>query len=97
LEVRKIPAEHNISTRSNIADVDRYFLIFIFLDVIFFLGVYFYFPETANTPLEEVAKLFGDEVAVTLEDAGNKDVDKAAEFERVEMVEDVHTTPKQKT
>jgi hypothetical protein len=34
--------------------------------------VYFYFPETSGVPLEEVARLFGDEVAVTLEDAGQK-------------------------
>jgi hypothetical protein len=39
----------------------KYFMIFIFCDAIFVVVVYFYFPETANVPLEEVAALFGDE------------------------------------
>jgi hypothetical protein len=40
----------------------RYFLIFVFMDAIFIIVVYWKFPETANVPLEEVAALFGDEV-----------------------------------
>ncbi len=32
------------------------------------LIVYFYYPETANIPMEEIGRLFGDEVAGTLED-----------------------------
>ncbi|KAK5945215.1 hypothetical protein PMZ80_002419 [Knufia obscura] len=47
----------------------RYFLIFVFMDAIFVVVFYFYFPETANVPLEEVAALFGDKVAFTLHDA----------------------------
>ncbi|KAF2093541.1 MFS transporter [Rhizodiscina lignyota] len=47
----------------------RYFLIFVFTDAIFIIVVYFKFPETANVPLEEVAALFGDKVAVKLHDA----------------------------
>lgn len=30
--------------------------------------VYFFYPETANIPMEEMGRLFGDEVAGTLED-----------------------------
>jgi len=51
----------------------RYFLIFIFLDFIFAGVVYLTFPETANVPLEEVAALFGDTVAVKLHDANKLD------------------------
>ncbi|KAF1815175.1 general substrate transporter [Eremomyces bilateralis CBS 781.70] len=51
----------------------KYFLIFVFMDVIFILGVFFHFPETANKPLEEIAALFGDEVVVTLEEATGKE------------------------
>jgi hypothetical protein len=40
----------------------RYFLIFVFTDLIFVIVFYFQFPETANIPLEEVAALFGDKV-----------------------------------
>ncbi|KIW68037.1 hypothetical protein, variant [Phialophora macrospora] len=47
----------------------RYFLIFVFTDLIFVIVFYFQFPETANIPLEEVAALFGDKVAVTLSEA----------------------------
>lgn len=32
------------------------------------LVVYFYYPETKNIPMEEMGRLFGDEVAGTLED-----------------------------
>jgi hypothetical protein len=40
----------------------RYFITFICLQTIFVIGFYFFFPETAGIPLEEVAKVFGDEV-----------------------------------
>lgn len=70
----------------------RYFLVFIFLDIIFLVGVYFYFPETANTPLEEVARLFGDDVAVTLADANGKGVvDGAEDKTNIELVEHART------
>ncbi|KAK5173550.1 uncharacterized protein LTR77_002231 [Saxophila tyrrhenica] len=49
----------------------KYFMIFIFTDAIFVVVFYFQFPETANVPLEEVAALFGDEVAVRLDQAKN--------------------------
>ena len=32
----------------------------------FFVVVYFYFPETSGRTLEEIGELFGDEVAVDL-------------------------------
>ena len=42
----------------------KYFMIFVFTDVIFVIVFYFQFPETANVPLEEVAALFGDKVSL---------------------------------
>ncbi|KAK5956400.1 hypothetical protein OHC33_002977 [Knufia fluminis] len=47
----------------------RYFVIFIVMDIIFVVGFWLYFPETANIPLEEVAAVFGDEVVVKLDDS----------------------------
>lgn len=43
----------------------KYFMIFVFTDVIFVIVFYFQFPETANVPLEEVAALFGDKVSLS--------------------------------
>lgn len=47
---------------------------------------YFQFPETANIPLEEVAALFGDKVAVRLDDGKNIDpeIEKAVKGQHVE-------------
>ncbi|KAK5170394.1 uncharacterized protein LTR77_004981 [Saxophila tyrrhenica] len=77
----------------------KYFLVFIFLDVIFLLGVYFYFPETMNTPLEEIARLFGDDVAVTLDEAGGKGNrnEEPETKDDVEMLENVRGTTQQET
>ncbi|EXJ74870.1 uncharacterized protein A1O5_01566 [Cladophialophora psammophila CBS 110553] len=47
----------------------RYFLVFIVCDVIFTIAFYFMFPETSGKPLEEVAALFGDPIAETLQEA----------------------------
>ncbi|EHY61244.1 hypothetical protein HRR83_008945 [Exophiala dermatitidis] len=47
----------------------RFFIIFVTCDAIFLVVFYFFFPETANVPLEEVAALFGDNVVVRLEEA----------------------------
>jgi hypothetical protein len=47
----------------------RYFLIFIICDAIFITVVYFVYPETVNKTLEEIAALFGDEVAVDISQA----------------------------
>jgi hypothetical protein len=47
-----------------VADISwRYFLLFVIAVALFFVGFYFWFPETANIPLEEVAKVFGDNVS----------------------------------
>ncbi|KAJ9604940.1 hypothetical protein H2200_010329 [Cladophialophora chaetospira] len=42
----------------------KFFLLFIILSCFGAAFVLFYVPETKNIPLEEMAKLFGDEVAV---------------------------------
>lgn len=47
----------------------RFFLIFIITDAIFITVVYFVYPETVGRTLEEIAALFGDEVAVDIHDA----------------------------
>jgi hypothetical protein len=47
----------------------RFFVIFICTDAIFIIVVYFVYPETVNRTLEEIAALFGDEVAVKIEEA----------------------------
>ena len=61
--------------------------MFIFTDAIFIVVFYFFFPETANIPLEEVAALFGDKVAVRLNEnvkVTDENVEKALEGEHVE-------------
>ena len=47
----------------------KYFLIFIICDAIFITVVYFVYPETSGRTLEEIAALFGDEVAVKIDEA----------------------------
>ncbi|KIW85243.1 hypothetical protein Z517_00633 [Fonsecaea pedrosoi CBS 271.37] len=47
----------------------RYFLIFLCMDAIFVPLVYFAYPETNGKTLEEIAALFGDEVAETMQQA----------------------------
>ena len=54
----------------------RYFLIFIICDAIFIVVVYFVYPETVGKTLEEIAALFGDEVAVEFAQAGRMPVAK---------------------
>lgn len=39
----------------------KYYLFFIIITAITIFTVYFTFPNTLNVPLEEVAKLFGDD------------------------------------
>ncbi|KIW88752.1 uncharacterized protein Z519_10799 [Cladophialophora bantiana CBS 173.52] len=46
----------------------KFYLVFIILSGLGAFFAYFYLPETKNIPLEEMAKLFGDEVAVYAED-----------------------------
>ncbi|KAK9382852.1 general substrate transporter [Kockiozyma suomiensis] len=40
----------------------KYYLVFICMSIFFFVLVFFYFPETKDLSLEEMAALFGDEV-----------------------------------
>ncbi|OAL40054.1 hypothetical protein AYO20_00472 [Fonsecaea nubica] len=46
----------------------KFYLVFIIISGLGTFFAYFYLPETKNIPLEEMAKLFGDEVAVYAED-----------------------------
>ncbi|KAI1629151.1 general substrate transporter [Exophiala viscosa] len=46
----------------------KFYLVFIIISGLGTFFVYFFLPETKNIPLEEMAKLFGDEVAVYAED-----------------------------
>jgi len=48
----------------------RFFLIFVICDMIFIVIFYFFFPETKNKTLEEIGAIFGDDLAETLEEAG---------------------------
>jgi len=49
----------------------KYFMIFVICDIIFIIIFYLFFPETKNKTLEEIAAIFGDDLAETLEEAGN--------------------------
>lgn len=40
----------------------KYFMIFVICDAIFIVIFYFFYPETKNKTLEEIAAIFGDEV-----------------------------------
>ncbi|KAL6252541.1 hypothetical protein RBB50_000260 [Rhinocladiella similis] len=42
----------------------KYYLVFIILSAISVVWIYFVLPETKGIPLEEMARIFGDEVAV---------------------------------
>ncbi|OAL39647.1 hypothetical protein AYO20_01044 [Fonsecaea nubica] len=50
----------------------KYFMIFVICTAIFAVVFYWYFPETANKTLEEVEELFGDPVAIHIEDAARQ-------------------------
>jgi len=45
----------------------KFYLVFIFCTVALFICVYLFFPETQNLSLEEMAKMFGDDVIVSFE------------------------------
>lgn len=71
----------------------RFFLIFIICDAIFITVVYFVYPETVGRTLEEIAALFGDEVAVDIQHAAevpdirtHNDEKYAGEVDQVERV-----------
>ncbi|CAK7236173.1 hypothetical protein SBRCBS47491_009546 [Sporothrix bragantina] len=46
----------------------KFYIVFIVCTVVMWLFVAFCLPETTNIPMEEMGRLFGDEVAGTLED-----------------------------
>jgi len=46
----------------------RYYLVFICLTFLSIIVIYFFYPETKGRSLEELAAVFGDPVAVKLED-----------------------------
>ncbi|OAG39744.1 hypothetical protein AYO21_06019 [Fonsecaea monophora] len=48
----------------------KYFMIFVICDVVFIVIFILFYPETKNKTLEEISAIFGDEVAETLEEAG---------------------------
>ncbi|OAP65560.1 hypothetical protein AYL99_01532 [Fonsecaea erecta] len=50
----------------------KYFMIFVICTAVYAVVFYFYFPETANKTLEEVGELFGDPVALHIEDAARQ-------------------------
>jgi len=74
----------------------RFFLIFIICDAIFIVVVYIVYPETVGRTLEEIAALFGDEVAVNIQEAHHfpdtgalSDEKIASEITETERVEDI--------
>jgi hypothetical protein len=46
----------------------KYFIIWLVLDCVYVVIVYFYYPETKNKTLEELAGVFGDKVAEAWEE-----------------------------
>lgn len=50
----------------------RYFLIFLFSNVIFVVILYVFYPETKGKTLEEMNALFGDEVSQETEAVNRK-------------------------
>ena len=71
----------------------RYFVIFVVCDAIFIAVVYWIYPETVGKTLEEIAALFGDEVAVDITKAydypGPNTSDEKSASTEVERVEDI--------
>jgi hypothetical protein len=46
----------------------KYFIIWLVLDCLYVVIVYFYYPETKNKTLEELGGVFGDKVAESWEE-----------------------------
>jgi hypothetical protein len=58
----------------------RYYLVFIVTNLISAVVVFLYFPETKGKTLEEISKLFGDELIIDMNDitmVGKSDVEAA--------------------
>ncbi|KAL4744478.1 hypothetical protein BDW72DRAFT_188419 [Aspergillus terricola var. indicus] len=51
----------------------KYYLVIILWSFFFIFIIYFFFPETARLTLEEIAKNFGEEVAVNLTEATDEE------------------------
>lgn len=51
----------------------KYYLVIICWSAFFIPVIYFFWPETARLTLEEIAKNFGEEVAVHLTDATDEE------------------------
>jgi hypothetical protein len=50
----------------------KYFIIWLVLDCVFVVIVFFYYPETKNKTLEELAGVFGDVVAESWEETKHR-------------------------
>lgn len=59
------------------------------MDFVFIVAFYFYCPETRKKPLEEIEALFGDDVAETLEEAGQHLGQETSKSPHVELAETV--------
>lgn len=59
--------------------------------------VYFWFPETTGRPLEEIGALFGDRVAETLDEAGQRFYDEEkgpqVDYEQADLQEGAEVEP----
>jgi hypothetical protein len=75
----------------------KFFLIFIICDAIFIAVVYLVYPETSGKTLEEIAALFGDEVAIDIKtahhypDTVSDEKKTAGEVTEVEQVDNIAT------
>jgi polyferredoxin len=66
----------------------RYYLFFIIFTAIGAVVVWFTFPDTLNMPLEEIAKLFGDDdLVVAYQSHDSSDGGDERKEARAEMVE----------
>jgi len=73
----------------------KYYLVFICCDVVCFVLLYLYLPETTGLSLEEMGTLFGDEVVTHFahDGSGLVEVDAIAEFEEKGVVHEVEKVP----
>ncbi|XRM44468.1 hypothetical protein ABZX51_007605 [Aspergillus tubingensis] len=69
---------------------ENYYYVFVACTVFFFTVAYFYFPETKQRTLEEIAASFGDKVITSDKrgDGEDEDPDAKCNSERVEVVYD---------
>ncbi|GKZ33802.1 hypothetical protein AbraIFM66951_003981 [Aspergillus brasiliensis] len=69
---------------------ENYYYVFVACTVFFFTVAYFYFPETKQRTLEEIAASFGDKVIMPGQggDGEDEDPDAKCDSQRVEVVYD---------